>query len=308
MKKLILLLAAAFLSCNLHSETAPETYAEYGRLICVKLPSAPFPHPERAQGRTRNNIVYPAEKHYQDSSVALFVPKGFRAGDKVDFVVHFHGWNNYVERVLTKYELIKQFSESGRNAILVVPQGPYDAPDSFDGKLEDEGGFNRFMDDVMSTLRKGKVINSQPLGRIILSGHSGGYQVISSIVTVGGLSDHVKEVWLFDALYARTEKFMDWHNQQHGKMINLFTEHGGTKQENETLMADLKKKNISFVFKNESAITPPDLKKNDLIFVFTDLEHDLVVNQRHEFRTYLETSCLANKNLAPSYGPKWTRR
>src|SRR5205823_4193643 len=136
----------------------------------------------------------------------------------------------------------------------------------------DKDGFKRFMEDVMSSLRKEQIINSQSLGRIILSGHSGGYQVISSIVAVGGLSDHVKEVWLFDALYARTEKFMDWYNHQHGRMINLFTEHGGTKQETETLMADSKRKNIPFLFKNASAITPPDLKKNGLIFIFTDLE------------------------------------
>jgi hypothetical protein len=213
-----------------------------------------------------------------------------------------------VERVLEHYELIRQFAASGRNAILVVPQGPYDAPDSFDGKLEDQGGFKRFMDDVLDTLRKEHVIHSESLGKIILSGHSGGYQVMSSIVTVGNLSDQVKEVWLFDALYARTEKFMDWYNHQHGRMINIFTEHGGTKEETEALMADLKKKNILFLFKNEAEATPFDLRNNHLIFLFTDLEHDVVVNKRHEFRTFLETSCLTPIHSAPVYGPKWTQR
>jgi hypothetical protein len=308
MKRLVLLLVIGFRLSLLHAASLSEQYADFGKVILTQLPSAPFPHPERAQGRTRNNIFYPADKHYGDSTVAMFVPKGFHAGTKIDFIVHFHGWNNHVEKVLEHYELIKQFAESRRNAILVVPQGPYDAPDSFDGKLEDQGGFKRFMDDVMDTLRKEHVINSQSLGKIILSGHSGGYQVMSSIVTVGGLSDQVKEVWLFDALYARTEKFMDWHNHQHGRMVNIFTEHGGTKQETEALMSDLKKKNIRFLFKNEADATLPDLKNNHLIFLFTDLEHDVVVNKRQEFRTYLETSCLAPMHSAPAYGPKWTQR
>ena len=308
MKRLVLLLVIGFWFSFLRAASLPEQYADFGKMIFTQLPSAPFPHPERAQGRTRNNTFYPAEKHYSDNSVAIFVPKGFHAGAKIDFVVHFHGWNNHVEKVLQHYELIKQFAASGRNAILVVPQGPYDAPDSFDGKLEDQGGFKRFMDDVMDTLRKEHVIHSESPGKIILSGHSGGYQVISSIVTMGGLSNQVKEVWLFDALYARTEKFMAWHNRQHGRMVNIFTEHGGTKGETEALMADLKKKNTPFLFKNEAEATPLDLKNNHLIFLFTDLEHDVVVNKRHEFRTYLETSCLAPIRSAPAYGPKWTQR
>ena len=134
-------------------------------MILTRLPSAPFPHPKRAEGKTRNGKVYPADKHYSDSSVAIFIPKGFRSMGAVDFVVHFHGWGNHVERVLEHYQLIEQFAESGRNAILVVPQGPYDAPDSFDGKLEDEGGFARFMDDVMETLRERGDHQSQPLAK-----------------------------------------------------------------------------------------------------------------------------------------------
>jgi hypothetical protein len=306
MKRLLLLVAVGLCAISLRAETLQERYAKYGQVIFTQLPSAPFPHPSRAEGHKYEDKFFSAEKNYSDSSVAIFVPKGFRPTGKVDFVVHFHGWGNYVERVLQRYQLIEQFVESGRNAILVVPQGPYDASDSFDGKLEDEGGFKRFMDDVMNTLREERVIRSQSIGRIILSGHSGGYQVVSSIVSVGGLSDHVKEVWLFDALYARTEKFMDWYNHQHGRMINIYTKDGGTKEETELLIADLKKKNAAFFEKKEAEVKADELQKNRLIFIFTDLEHDHVVNERHEFARYLQTSTLAGKPTLT--GPKWTQQ
>jgi len=45
---------------------------------------------------------------------------------------------------------------------------------------------------------------------IILSGHCGGYRVISAILDRGGRSAHVKEVWLFDALYAESDRFLMW--------------------------------------------------------------------------------------------------
>lgn len=301
MNKLILLLIVG-LTISLRAETLQDQYQQYGRTIFTQLPSAPFPHPARAEGRTRNGKVYPADKHYSDSHVAIFVPKGFRPGSKVDFVVHFHGWNNHVESVLKKYELIKQFSESRRNAILVVPQGPYDAPDSFDGKLEDEGGFKRFMDDVMSSLRKQEVIQTQPIGKIILSGHSGGYQVISSIVTVGGLTEHIQEVWLFDALYAQTEKFMSWYKQGRGRMINIYTENGGTKKETEALIQSVSsgKQPLPFFSKKESETTEHDLKNNRLIFIFTEVQHDQVLNKPRQFYTYLKTSSLADLKLVAS--------
>src|SRR3954466_15239598 len=135
MKKLFLLLAVGWFAISLHAETLQERYAKYGQVVLTQLPSAPFPHPQRAEGKTRNGKLYPADKHYSDSSVAMFIPKDFRPTGAIDFVVHFHGWGNHVERVLEHYQLIEQFAESGRNAILIVPQGPYDAPDSFDGKL-----------------------------------------------------------------------------------------------------------------------------------------------------------------------------
>jgi hypothetical protein len=295
MKELLLTFVLAGVVSTLRAETPQEKYAPLGRLIMVKLESAPFPHPTRAKGHKYGNQEYDAATHYSDNTVGIFVPKGFRRTDKVDFVVHFHGWRNHVENVLGHYELPQQFAESGRNAILVVPQGPYDAPDSSGGKLEDENGFKRFMADVMETLRKEGVIEKEPMGDVILCGHSGGYKVISAIVTRGGLEEKVKEVWLFDALYANADQFMGWFKRfPDRRMIMIYTLHGGTKEETEKLMASLKaaKPETPFLAKKEAQMTESDLKDNKLIFIYTDLEHDLVPYAHHAFREYLKTSGL----------------
>jgi hypothetical protein len=293
MKKLpFLLLAAAALTA--HAETLAERYASFGQLILTPFASAPFPHPKRAEGHKYHDELYPADKHYADSTVAIFIPRGFRETGKVDFVVHFHGWRNNVADVLQQYKLIEQLVDSRRNAVLVVPQGPYNAPDSFGGKLEDANGFRRFMEEVVDTLRQKSALRNQrwAIGQIILSGHSGGYEVISSIVACGGLSDHVREVWLFDALYAQTDKFLSWYNTQHGRLLDIYTEHGGTKGETEQLMGTLIQRGARFISAKESALKVADLEHNRLVFIFADLAHNDVVSKHQTFREFLETSCL----------------
>jgi hypothetical protein len=288
----LLLLGCAALAS--YGETLPERYSAYGELIDAPLASAPFPHPQRAEGHKYHDQLYPADKHYTDSTVAIFIPRGFREKGKIDFVVHFHGWNNHVAGVLQQYKLIEQLVNSRRNAVLVVPQGPCDAPDSFGGKLEDPDGFRRFMDEVAETLRRKSAIKKKhfAIGQVILSGHSGGYQVISSIVACGGLTDHVREVWLFDALYARTDKFLSWFDTQHGRLIDIYTEHGGTKTETEQLMAILKQRGTRFFAGKESDVKTADLEQNKPVFIFTDLAHNDVPDKHQTFRELLETSCL----------------
>jgi hypothetical protein len=280
-----------------HGETLSQRYANLGELIVTQFVSAPFPHPKRADGHKYQDRLYAADKHYADSTVATFIPRGFRETGEIDFVIHFHGWKNHVASVLQQYKLIEQLGDSGRNAVLVVPQGPRDAPDSFGGKLEDPEGFRRFMNEVVETLRQQSALKNKrfSIGQIVLSGHSGGYQVISSIVACGGLTDHVREVWLFDALYARTDQFLSWYDTQHGRLLDIYTEHGGTKGETEHLMTTLKQRGAKFFAGKESETKAVDLEQNKLVFLFTDLPHNDVVEKHQTFRDFLKTSCLKAK-------------
>jgi hypothetical protein len=298
MKRLLWLVIAQLAALSVaQSETLPEHFASQGELILVHLASGPFPHPQRAEGHKYKDQFFSAAEHYTNNTVAIFIPAGFRETGKIDFVVHFHGWQNNVEGVLKKYHLIEQLIASRRNAVLVVPQGPRNASDSFGGKLEDPNGFARFMKDVEDTLREKSALKNKSFttGNIILSGHSGGYQVISAIVEHGGLTDRIKEVWLFDALYARTERFLAWWDQSHGRLIDIYTEHGGTKAETVKLISTLKQRGTILYSANDTDTTPTSLRENRMLFLFTDLPHDDVIDKRKAFEQFLTTSCLAER-------------
>src|SRR5215475_13971065 len=124
MKQLLLAVAALLkIVSTTRGESVPEHYAPQGELLLVHLSTAPFPHPQRAEGHKYKDQFFSAAEHYTNDTVGIFIPKGFRETNKIDFVVHFHGWNNNVEGVLKKYHLIEQLIASSRNVVLIVPQG-----------------------------------------------------------------------------------------------------------------------------------------------------------------------------------------
>ncbi|MEO7299081.1 MAG: hypothetical protein ABI042_10965 [Verrucomicrobiota bacterium] len=291
MRKL-LFTSVLFFSVCAWGEPFLSRYESFGQLVLTNLNSAPFPHPAREKGYAYKSESFTAEKNYHDNTVAIFIPKEMTNARTADFVIHFHGWRNSVTNVLRHYELIEQLAASGRKAILVVPQGPLNAADSFGGKLEDIGGFDRFMKEVLGVIRQNKNFKDVQPRQIILSGHSGGYGVISSIVAQTNQFP-VREVWLFDALYGRTEKFMKWFDANaDARLLDIYTAHGGTKDETEKLMKVLGQKKISFVSGDEKSVSDEMLRTNRLVFIFTDLPHDEVVQKRKMFERFLKTSCL----------------
>jgi len=144
----------------------------------------------------------------------------------------------------------------------------------------------------MELLRSNGIIDGGEPGRIILSGHSGGYEVISAILARGGLTPNIREVWLFDALYGRTERFALWFDHHPGRFIDLYTEHGGTWDESNDLMTALAGNGVSYFSANETKATATDLRNHHLIFLFSELPHDEVMQGRDTFRRFLETSSL----------------
>ena len=274
-----------------------ETYSSLGRLLVTQFVNAPFPHPARLEGHAYRDEFYDAAEHYSDSTVALFIPKAFQPGAKIDLVVHFHGWRHTVAGTLEEYKLIEQFAASGKNAILIVPQGPRNAPDSFGGKLEDPDGFRKFLAEAMDQLRVAGVWNGAQveIGNIILSGHSGGYHVMAAILDHGGLSDQIREMWLFDALYGNTGNFVAWQKAQGGRLLDLYTDHGGTKAETLNLLAQYRTNGVSYFSDEDTRAVPDNLRTNRIVFLHTDLTHNEVVAQRGAFGQFLKTSCLQDR-------------
>ena len=114
-----------------------------GDLILRPFEHAPYPHKSRENGFTYDSKKFPRDPNYVDSTVGIVIPPGYKPGDTVDYVVHFHGWGNHVSKVISQYKLMPQLVAADLNAILIVPQGPKDASDSGGGKLELDEGASR---------------------------------------------------------------------------------------------------------------------------------------------------------------------
>jgi len=284
-----LVLAIVFSKLSL-SQPLTERYNYLGEIFVTQFSAASFPHPNRINGHIYDGKTYSAQEHYSDSSVAIFIPKGFRPTEKTNIVVYFHGWNNNIDSACAQFNLIEQFCESNINAIFVFPEGPKNSPDSFGGKLEDKNGLKNLIDDVLKYLNDQKKIKSEAVGNIILAGHSGAYRVISFCLMRGGNTKNISDVILFDALYGQTKKYVHWIENFSGRFINIYTDNGGTKSETENLMSDLDAWKISYFKTEESQLKINDLINNRLIFIHTDLTHNEVIPVRHQFRDYLKTS------------------
>jgi hypothetical protein len=300
MKKL--LLKFSFFLCFstiLQAQTIEKDYAQYGTVLRLQIKNSLFPDTLRDTGHQYNGKTYPFLEHYADSTVLVFIPKYFKAGKKTDVVVFFHGWSTTVDRVAQVFQLIAQFDSAKRNAILVIPQGPKNAPDSYGGKLEREGGFKLFINEILTELKNRKITPSVNSGNLVISGHSGAYRVMAHILLHGGLP--VQEVFLFDGLYGQIEKFGHWLTHTKGRFINIYTTDGGTFQESKNLIMDLKAWNIPFLATEDSKLTDEMLKYNRILMIYTPLTHNQVIHVNQHFYRFLKLSSSISVNKRGKY-------
>jgi hypothetical protein len=276
--------------------TRPEiTQVAGGKTFLVPLPSAPYPHPSRVNGHVYQNKLYDAATHYSNSNVAIFVPDGWRPNaGAIDAVVHFYGWNHDIDSTLQAYRLREQLAASKRNAILIVPEGPTNAPDSGDGKLElDENGFERFMADVCAWLKNANITSTARPGRIVLTAHSGGYGGAGGVLARGGMNDHVTDVILFDAAYGYYDAFASWAREPNHRLLSIFTD--DTSTGNTALMGKLQasKPNL-FVWLAED-MTLQRLQTRQATFVLTtSVAHDELLQKFSWYSLFLQTTALPN--------------
>jgi hypothetical protein len=99
-------------------------------------------------------------------------------------------------------------------------------------------------------------------------------------------------VWLFDALYAQTDRFLTWFDKRHGRLVDLYTEHGGTREETERLMGIFRQREVPFYSGKEAEVTANQLRHSEPIFLFSELDHDAVIQGNQAFRRFLESSPL----------------
>ncbi len=272
-----------------------------GEFILRAFPAAPYPDPSRARGYTYQGRFYSAAAHYRDSTVGIFIPRGYRRALRVNYIIHFHGWNNHVARVLRRYRLPEQVAAARANAILLVPQGPYDAPDSGEGKLSHRpGDFALLLRQITAWLRRQGILRTRRIGEILLSAHSGGYHGAAQSLAIGGLADRVRQVMLFDAAYGGLPAFAGWMQAgRHRRFVSVFTD--DTIAGNVRLMAAFQAAQIRFRVLRSAGLNRALARHHGrwrwngarAIFLYTPhLPHDLTLQDRGYFRLFLAAAHL----------------
>ena len=267
-------------------------YLDTSKYFIVNLENAPYPHSSRGKGYKYNNKFYNLQDHYNDSRVAFYTPRGYNQKKNVDILVHFHGWYAELSDIMERDRLAEQVSISRKNVILIVPQGPKNAPDSVYGKLETKNGFKNFIKESLTLLKnKGYTTSTRP-GRIVISGHSGAYHVISLIVTRGGLIENISEVYLFDALYGELEKFVYWFDNYNVKFINLYIKPGATYERVKTILEDLSDWDYPYIDIYYHQLSKKIIKRNHIIFISSSADHNEIVHKNNPLARLLNASRL----------------
>ncbi|MEO6912774.1 MAG: hypothetical protein ABI182_01970 [Candidatus Baltobacteraceae bacterium] len=249
-----------------------------GETVFMHLASAPYPHKSR---------------HYTDNTVAVCIPPHYRQTDTVDFIVHFHGWHNWVAHLLPEYRLPQQLDASGLNAILIVPQGPLNAPDSGFGKLELDGnGFADFIGDVIAHLNASGKLRTQTIGNVVLTAHSGGYGGAGGVLTRGGLNEKISDVILFDSAYGYYDAFANWTTSapEH-HLLSVFTD--DTSTGNTALMGMIQAPTPNIYVRLAKDMTQNNLETRAPTFILTtDVAHDELMQQFSWFKLFLRSTAL----------------
>lgn len=245
--------------------------------VTAAFPSAPFP-----DGVAR----------YDDPSVLVAFPRDLDATSPVPIVTHLHGHNARLSRTVPAQHLVRQLALSGRNAVLVVPQGPTDAADGDFGKLDGAGGFARLARDVLAVLYRDGYVRVPSAGAVVLTSHSGGYGATANIVDRGGLP--VTAVHLFDSLYGRADVFEGFVARGH-TFRSIYTSGGGTGDQNRSLAARLASAGtlVADVFDDDS------LASARTTIGFTTSSHDGCIRDERMFARWLVASGLPRRPLAP---------
>ena len=279
-----------------------------GVTVTLDLDSAPFPTS--------------AGTGYRDGTVIVFIPWHHRVGrdGAVSVVTHFHGHNTTAEKALLAHQLREQLDDSRQNAILVVPQLAVNAADSSCGKLEVQGGLSRLLASVLSAISAKEVSNvashaAIPVGatvaHVCVSAHSGGFHAAACALKVGGVS--VREVFLFDALYADSDAFKDWviagKTGTRHKLVSYFTDGGHTAANTRALFTQLEQAGVTCAKEEvEGSLSREEITRADAVSIKTALAHGAVTCELNGLRDCLYASTLHRRLRSSWFDAKKGKR
>jgi hypothetical protein len=281
-----LTLAVAAISPAMQSP-ASAAQTTSARTALVAFENSPFPYAGQPPGQDKpffdvekdgrrghtspRGGIYWEDTTYSDRRALLHIPRGFNPALPAVMIVYFHGNMANLEGVVNRLQQVpRQVSESGLNAVLVAPQLAVNAADSSAGRFYDAGHFRRFVEEAGVHLAK---LNGDPRARaaiesmpVIVVAYSGGYAPAAWAAHHGGISDRLRGIILFDALYAELDKFTAWIERRESAWF-LSAYSLSSRDENQSLQRKLTERRIDF-----STSLPARLRPGSVTFLATPEE------------------------------------
>ena len=258
---------------RVHSRVGPLARA---KSKLVEFDTAPFPYDGlvprsgrpfinvvengRRGHRTGTGRVYWEDETYNDRQVLLHLPKGFDIRRPGLLIVFFHGHGaKLADDVYLRQQVPAQISSSSVNAALIAPQLALNAADSSAGKLWEPGAFARFLGEAGQHLAKlhgdPRSVRSFASMPVVIVAYSGGYVATAWSAQHGGLTNRLRGVVLFDALYGEVDTFADWITKQKSAFF-ISTYASSTRARNIQLQQTLTERAIGYTTALEPRLEP----------------------------------------------------
>lgn len=258
----------------------------------------------------------------------VYVPTTFDKKLKrpLEISVAIHGYSNCIQNMVRPtdlgcnctvgqdvreaYNLINQFEDAAvetqkrdasnqqkaLNRLFVAAEVAYDQANDSPGKWATQNVFRNYLNELL-TVHLTSIIGNYTLDdidRIRIFSHSGGYFTIGNMAIVGGMDGIVKDLVLFDSLYAdfaHFDTFVQSNLEQFGsekltqfRFSSLYSLTAGT-YDNNVAMAnraagwvESATNPVAMLYDNTSRnLTIADIETYSLIFKFTTLEHNDIV-------------------------------
>ncbi|MBI3541696.1 MAG: hypothetical protein HY075_00255 [Deltaproteobacteria bacterium] len=148
--------------------------------------------------------------------IVLIVPPGYRVHHNAPVVLYLHGHlseGETFDSTLEKYRFDQMYAKTKRQAILVIPSS-LGKCDTFKSQLRTDAGFRALLDAVYKALADSGLSAAREPGSILLTGHSGSYSTIESILTnacapkATCYRSHIRTIVLFESIYGDGDGFV----------------------------------------------------------------------------------------------------
>ena len=216
--------------------------------------------------------------------VIVHSPEGFDASAPLHLVVFLHGYRGCARVLMGEgpsacksggspvrgWGLGARHDQAARNTLFVIPQLAFMRRSGRPGCFAAEGCFRAFVQELLSEVlspRLGRPLGLAELGSITLAAHSAGFETALAILQRGGMSEHVRHVLLFDALYAGSGAFARWLAGQGAAPARLLSIHlgrGKTRSQSEALARFLRRRlghgQVATLDERGAAATEPQLQ------------------------------------------------